>query len=421
LSTNPFRVLRHRDYALFWFAAVVSDIGTWMQAVTVGIIVADQTGKASSTGLIAAAAFAPQAFAAPIGGVIADRFDRRNVLRISLTVQTAITLALSILLARGNPSTAAMALLVLMQGTTNSIGQPAAQAMLPDLVPREELISAVALGIVSWNSGRIIGPALAGIIIELTSAARVIQLNAFSFVVLLGAVSLLRRPFRAPEGTVHLPFASSLRVGFDTIRGTPTIRQAAQVAALSQLCFIALAGLVPIVAKNVHHGASGLTSVMTTGQGIGSLIGATMIPTVVAYIGRSRSVAITAATTAVAITAVLNSPWRAGAVAAMVVYGMVLMGTQVAMMGAVQRDAPPESRARVLSMFQAGFGLFYGIPVLAIGWAGDRFGLRISFGVLTAIGVLWLTDMIVRRRAGWRLINSSDPPPLMDLPRRGWL
>ncbi|MGE3329159.1 MAG: MFS transporter, partial [Acidimicrobiia bacterium] len=184
MSTNPFRVLRHRDYALFWFAAVVSDIGTWMQAVTVGIIVADQTGKASSTGLIAAAAFAPQAFAAPIGGVIADRFDRRNVLRISLAVQTAITLALSVLLARGNPSTAAMAMLVLLQGTTNSIGQPAAQAMLPDLVPREELISAVALGIVSWNSGRIIGPALAGIIIELTSAARVIQLNALSFVVL---------------------------------------------------------------------------------------------------------------------------------------------------------------------------------------------------------------------------------------------
>ena len=79
-SSSPLTVLRHRTFATFWTAAVVSDIGTWMQSITVGVLVAHQTGKATATGLIGVAAFATQGIGAPIGGVLADRFDRRKMM-----------------------------------------------------------------------------------------------------------------------------------------------------------------------------------------------------------------------------------------------------------------------------------------------------------------------------------------------------
>src|SRR6478735_7686382 len=134
------RPLRHRTFALFWGSGAASDIGTWVQLAAIGSLIAASSGSALSTGMIAAATFAPQGVCSPIGGLLADRFERRRVFLTTLGTN-AVVIGAGV----RNPTT--ISLMVLFQSSAGALGQPSLQAILPDLVPPEELPAAVALGI----------------------------------------------------------------------------------------------------------------------------------------------------------------------------------------------------------------------------------------------------------------------------------
>src|SRR6478735_8757142 len=141
------RPLRHRTFALFWGSGAASDIGTWVQLAAIGSLIAASSGSALSTGMIAAATFAPQGVCSPIGGLLADRFERRRVFLTTLGTQAVVTALIAVVIGAGvrNPTT--ISLMVLFQSSAGALGQPSLQAILPDLVPPEELPAAVALGI----------------------------------------------------------------------------------------------------------------------------------------------------------------------------------------------------------------------------------------------------------------------------------
>ncbi|MCX6542691.1 MAG: MFS transporter, partial [Actinobacteria bacterium] len=160
MSNHPFRPLRHRSVLLIWGAGVISDAGTWIQLVVVGTLVASNTGSALQTGLIALATFMPQGIAAPLGGVLADRFDRSRVFVGGILGQAFFTMLLAVLLGVGVRSPIALAGLIMFASAMGSLGAPAYAAILPDLVPPEELMAMSSLGIYSWNAGRIVGPLL---------------------------------------------------------------------------------------------------------------------------------------------------------------------------------------------------------------------------------------------------------------------
>jgi MFS family permease len=411
VKSNPFAVLRHRDYAIFWTAAVTSDVGTWMQAVTVGVIVAAETGKASATGLVAAAAFLPQAIGAPVGGVIADRVDRRQLLRVLLAIQTVNTVVLSLIVASPHPSPGLMALLVFVQGFTNSLGLPAMGSMLPELVPRDELLSAVALQMISWNAGRILGPALAGLIVLIASPSAVIWTNAVSFVVLLVAISMLRRSFRAPrgEGGARRGFLAELAMGPRTMWRLPAVRVAWLSVAVTQTAGGPIAGLLPIVSHNVFHSGRGLTTVLTTTFGIGALVGATLSPGLVLWLGRTRTSVLTLIGTALCSMATVWVPERELAVPVVFVFGMCFVAMNVAIGGVAHRDAPPHLRARVLSLFAAAYGLFFALGLVGMGRLADHVGLRSGF-TLYALAVLVLTAAaVILARHPLTLLGNGDP------------
>ena len=159
----PLSPLRHRDFALVWSAALVSNVGSWMQTVAVGVLVTLHTGQARWTGLVAAAAFLPMGLLSPVGGAMADRHDRRRWLLLTTVGETVFAGILTALAATGNAGPVWVTLAVLGGGAMTAIGLPAYQALLPDLVGPDDLLGAISLSSAQWNLGRVIGPALAGV------------------------------------------------------------------------------------------------------------------------------------------------------------------------------------------------------------------------------------------------------------------
>ena len=131
--------LKHRPYARLWTGAFVSNIGTWMETVAIGIYVTEATGQAAWTGTVAAAGFVPIALLGPVGGALADRMSRRVLLMTTTLVQTGLAALLTTLFVIGAPSAPVVTLIVFAGGIASALGFPAFQAMLPDLVPEEDL------------------------------------------------------------------------------------------------------------------------------------------------------------------------------------------------------------------------------------------------------------------------------------------
>jgi len=156
--SNAIAPLRHPAYARLWSGAFVSNIGTWMETLALGVYVTKHTGQAAWTGTIAAAGFVPIAFFGPIGGALADRFPRKFLLMTTTFVQTGLATLLTVLFIIGHPSAPILTVIAFGNGICAGLGFPAFQAILPDLVPLEDLPGAIALSSAQYNLGRVVGP-----------------------------------------------------------------------------------------------------------------------------------------------------------------------------------------------------------------------------------------------------------------------
>ena len=186
------RPLRHRDYALVWSAGFVSNTGSWMQTVAVGAYVASQTGQAAWAGLAAVAAFLPQGILSPIGGALADRLDRRRFLIVASVLEAAVAATLALLVVRDQATPGLVTAIVLVGGCLVAMRLPFNQALLPDLVEREDLLAAASLSSAQWNLGRVIGPTLAAGAIALWGYEWAFMFNAGSFLAVIVAMALVR-------------------------------------------------------------------------------------------------------------------------------------------------------------------------------------------------------------------------------------
>src|ERR1700677_3343673 len=177
-----------RNFPLLWWAALLSNIGSWMQTVAVGVFVTARTGQPGWTGLVAAAAFLPIGLLSPLGGVIADRMDRRLWLVVTTAGETIFAAALTVLTATGHATPATVTVLVFGGGAMAAVGFPAYQAMLPDLVPVSDLGPAISLSSAQFNMGRVVGPVLAGLAIVAGGYSWAFAINAASFFAVLIAL-----------------------------------------------------------------------------------------------------------------------------------------------------------------------------------------------------------------------------------------
>ena len=317
------RPLRHRGFALVWGAALVSNVGTWMETVAVGDLVANRTGEAGWTAVVAAAGFLPMGLMGPIGGAIADRVDRRRFVFWTTALHALCALALTLLTATGNASPGAVAAIVFVAGCVAGIGFPAYTAMTPDLVPPEDLLGAVSLGQAQYNLGRVVGPALAGIAISLGSYTWAFAINTVSFGAMLLAVRALRLPPPVPsaDGTGAESLWARIRVGARAARAEPGVRAAIGTITLVGLTASPFIALLPAMARVRHDGGAALTSTFVTAQGIGAVAGALVVPSLAERFGRHRLLMAGLVVLPVALTLYGLAPTPGTATVALAVVG----------------------------------------------------------------------------------------------------
>lgn len=370
-SLAPFR---SRDFTIMWGGALFSNIGTWMETVALGYSVADTTGRASWSAVVAAAGFVPGAVVGPIGSAMADRLRRRRVLIVTNAIAAVIAAVLAWWVGTGDATPAGLALLAFVAGAVVMFGFPSFQVSLPDMVPREQLVAAVGLSNAQWNLGRIVGPSLAALAIAVGGIELALWCNAFSFLAVIVAVALVRLPHRPGA---RRPVFASLADGVRFARTTPAMRR--MVVVMLAVVFVGapFIALVPQIATNVFGGGEASTSILVTCQGIGAVAAAVTLGSVTARLGSWRVLVVSSFAFCAALVVYGSAPVFTVAAFGLVLVGLTYGFAFTSFAGIAQQLAPDEMRGRVLAVNSFVLGTMYPLGLLVQGVIADATSLRI--------------------------------------------
>ncbi len=386
---SALRPLQHRNFALLWWAALLSNIGSWMQTVAVGVLVTTRTGQPGWTGLVAAAGFLPNGLLSPLGGVMADRVDRRLWLFLTTLGETGFATCLTVLAATGNTTPAVVTLLVFGGGSMAAIGFPAYQAMLPDMVPSSELGSAISLSSAQYNMGRVVGPALAGLAIVAGGYSWAFAINTASFFAVLIALGLVRLPAVArPPGSATL--RRRLVEGGRATFASTEARLAVVLISIVALTASPFIALVPAMAVKAFASRASGTSVLVTAQGIGAVTGSLALTPLARRHGRRMVLLASLVAVAVSLCAYAAAPDLWLGAAALLLVGASYIGVLAGCNTIVQLYAPADLRGRMLGIYMMALGILYPVGALAQGAIADVTGVR----AVTAGGAVLLLIVV---------------------------
>jgi MFS family permease len=412
LTLASLRPLRQRDFALIWSAALVSNIGSWLQTIAVGVLVTELTGQARWTGLVAAAAFVPVGVLSPVGGAVADRVDRRRLLLGTTIGETVFAALLAVLVGTGHATPLAVTAIVLGGGCMTALGFPAYQAILPDLVDRDDLLGASSLSMAQFNLGRVVGPALAGVVLVAGSYTWAFALNAVSYGAVMVALLMVRlRPpahFADDLGDEPAGLWDRIVAGARGAGAEPGCRAAILTIAVTALLLSPFIALIPAVTVKLFAGGRGATSLLIGAQGVGAVAGALSQASLAGRYGRRRVLVGNVLALPFLLAAYAAAPTLAVAVVVLVAVGAAYVGVLSGLGTVVQLRAPVVLRARILSLYMVALGTVYPLGAVLQGALGDRLGLR---WVTAGGAVVFLVVTVAAGLARPDLVAALDDPP----------
>jgi predicted MFS family arabinose efflux permease len=397
-------LLRTRRFGTFWFASLLSNIGTWAQQVAQPWLLLSLGASSFLLGVDSFALSGPVLLLTIAGGILADRADRRRVIAGFQSVQMLCPVLLVILLLAGAVQPWMVIVLSLVVGITDALSMPSFQSIVPSLVERRKIRLGLALNSTQFNLSRILGPSIAGVLMAAVGAVGCFALSAASYVPFI-AVALWILPRRQPlpeppqENGAHHPFS-----GIGAILKVPHLRGALlTVLATSTLCG-PLITFSPVLVKEIHHGDATQFSAVLGAFGIGGLIGAVGLLSV----GARRDLRLLSSSFAVGYAAVVAlvvlNPWYWGFPALMVLAGLSMNVSNTAANSALQTAANPLLRGQTVSLFMLAMrgGLAVGSLVT---------GMTVTFlGVRHALLVNGLLAMAIQIFVGRNWLASLPPP-----------
>ena len=376
-ALRRFPALRYRNYRRYALGQTASIGGTWLQSVALSWYVLEHNGSGRAVGLVLAAQFVPAMLLGAWAGVVADRYEARNIVRglqVFLGVQ-AIALAVAVF-SRFTPLWVLVAL-ALWQGVGTSFDQPIRQGLMNDLVGDAELPTAVAMNSALVQMGLILGPALAALLIHTVGTAWCFVVNACSFGLMYVAISSIR-PSEMFSRNRPSTGEGTLQAGFAYIRSRRNIQRMLAVMVLSSLVAFRLEVLLPLLAKDLHGGSS-LFSVMTMLRGAGALVASLWFA--------SRTVPPRASQLRVATAimcgslALLTIPNQTVVLIALVPAGIGLLSSMVVTLSLTQVLVSPEFRGRVVALWFVALNGGMVVGSLLTGAIADARGPQFTFGV----------------------------------------
>jgi MFS family permease len=388
--------LGYRDFRLLWFGALTSSIGTWMQKVAQAWLIVTLTGTASAffLGLDSFLGELPILLFILIGGVVADRYNRRRLMLMSQYVQMAAAFTLAALVFTDAVRVWHILTLSALTGFAQAFGGPAYQSLIPLLVEKEHLPNAIALNSIQFNLARVIGPLVAGAVLATFGMVACFGLNGLSFLFVIAAILALH-VVHAPEQTTAR-MRDQLYGGLQYVRAQPALVTLTIIGFISAFLGFPMLTFLPIVAKDVFHQDVGLYTRLMTCAGAGAVVGAL----VVAWIGKHRHMGLML----LSLQGIFGLFMIAFSFSRIIALSAVLLFIAAAMLvmcmalttSLVQLLAPAELRGRVVSIYMVAFRGGSPLGGLVSGWLVTQLGsaptvLAINGTLLMIVAVVALT------------------------------
>lgn len=368
--------LAHRNFRIVWLAALGSTIGTWMQNFAQSWLVFELTQSNFYKGVDDFLAQLPILLFMLIGGVIADRHDRRKLLTGSQYVQALSAFVLAALLFWHQVTIWHIFALSFITGCGQAFGGPAYQSMIPSLVPRRDLPNAIALNSTQFNLSRVIGPVAGNVVLVGIGAAACFALNGLSFFIVVIALASLKLPPHVPSKT-HRAIGEDLRGGLSYMLQNRLLRTITLLVFVGTFLVMPILTLMPAFATNVLSHGPGTSatrlSILMASQGLGAIVGAL----IVGSLGRFKHMGLTwlgvQALQGLLIAAFAMSRSFSLSVGLLFIGGILFMAVFSISFSIVQLTVPDELRGRVVSIYMVALRGGWPLGGLVAGWLADQY------------------------------------------------
>jgi len=400
------RARGHRDFRLFWCGQLVSLIGTWMQSVGQSWLVLELTNSPFRLGLIGALQFGPILLFSFVSGAISDRVRKRRLLLGTQAALMLQALTLAALVRSGHVQFWHVALLAALYGLANTLDMPSRQSYIAHLVPRGDLMNAIALNSAVFNGARVVGPAAAGLLVARYGTAAAFLLNGASFLAVLAALAAIRTE-GAPRPGRGLGMRAEIAEGVRYATGTPRVALVMGLLMVVSLFVANMSVLVPLIARDVlHEGAHGFGLLMAA-LGVGAVVGALAVAAL--SVGRPPlGLLVGPALAAAALLLVLSTARHFGVAAAVLAaLGVAQIVFMTSCNTTVQIAVPDELRGRVMGLYALVFAGMTPIGALLMGTVAEHWGVSRACAVGGGVGLV----LILLLAVGWRRRHSGTARP----------
>ncbi|MGA2189441.1 MAG: MFS transporter [Steroidobacteraceae bacterium] len=342
-------MLRHRDFRLLWCGLVISAIGTWMQIVAQALLVLDLShGSALALGLVSLAQAAAFLVFALVGGAVADRVDKRRLLIGTQTLSLSFAALLGVLTACHVVAVWMVVILAFLQGASLSFDQPARAALVPELVPKDELFNAVSLQSIVFTGASTVGPALAGFGLAFIGYAGNFFANAVSYLGVIAALIAMRVP--AIAGPMRTASPRAIREALATVRADAALP--ALMGVFGALLFFGPSAtvLIPVMGKEVLHLDAEHIGILFSASGVGAVVGGLCLASLRNPAHKARIVLAGACLWAAALCAFAVSRSFSSSVLTLILVGLFQVGVSATTITLLQTRVPHQMRGRVMSL-----------------------------------------------------------------------
>lgn len=370
----------------YFLATIVSNIGSWMQILAQGWLILELTNSPFYLGLVGLVRAVPTIALSLVGGVLADRFSRTRILMITQTVMALSSLVIALLTVTGLITVWHILVISFISSVFFAVDNPTRQALVPDLVGRDRLTSAIGLNSAAWNAAAIIGPSVAGILIAVVSISGAFFLNAASYIPVLIVVAMIPPLERAAQSSRSM--LRQLSEGLGYIRGDRAIWGILLLIAIPSLTARPYTQMMPVFARDILGlGATGF-GVLMAASGLGALAGALITASLGGFPHRGWLLVAVTLALGVSLLGFSQSTWIVTSIALVVVVG----GASTLMMSLantlLQGIVPDAMRGRVMSVYTLIAGGLMPLGSMLLGSLGEVIGVPFAVGLGGAVTIV---------------------------------
>ena len=381
------RSLHHPNFQLFFSGQLISLIGTWMDTVAEAWLVYRLTHSSLLLGTAGFASQIPVFLLAPIGGVVADRFNRHRVVIATQASSMVLASILSFLTLTKRVTVIDVITLAALMGCVNAFDIPARQAFLVDMVGREDLMNAIALNSSMFNGARVVGPSVAGILVASIGEGWCFFANAVSYIAVIAGLLLMKIEPTNTQRREGSPI-EHIAEGFRFVRNTAPIRAILLLLGLVSLVGMPYTVLMPVFATKILHGDASTLGVLMGATGIGALMGALLLASRTELHGLGRFVFISCAGFGGSLIIFSFSRWYALSVALLVPVGFCMMVQMASSNTLIQAMVPDVLRGRTMAVYSMMFMGMAPLGALLAGAAAERIGAPWTVALGGAIAIV---------------------------------